>query len=241
MDGCLQVTALNGTTGAQVWSIANNISFTGGPSLSWDGSHLFVTGDIMTPYYPELYALSAYTGTVVWAAVPDNEDILVNPTAGPSGAVFVGSITGCMYAFQGATGARLWKYCTSQPPVYPASDGLNIFSQPSLSRDASILYFGCEDGALYAVRADSGAFLWSFMTGGPVFSSPSVHPDGRVLVGSDDFYVRALNGTTGALLWAVPMECPVRSTPAIGQHGTVFVGKCQWVMARAGRQACECD
>jgi len=40
------------------------------------------------------------------------------------------------------------------------------------------VYVGSDDGNLYAVNAATGAKLWSFATGAPVFSSPALSLDG---------------------------------------------------------------
>lgn len=63
------------------------------------------------------------------------------------------------------------------------------------------IYVGSYDGNVYALKAASGAKLWSFPTGGEVFSSPAV-AKGVVYVGSNDKNVYALNAATGAKLWS---------------------------------------
>jgi eukaryotic-like serine/threonine-protein kinase len=63
-----------------------------------------------------------------------------------------------------------------------------------------VLYFGGDDGNVYAVDAASGRQLWKHATGGPVPASPAV-ADGRVLVGSYDGKFYALDARTGALQW----------------------------------------
>ena len=57
------------------------------------------------------------------------------------------------------------------------------------------------DGNLYALNASTGAKLWSYTTGGAVWSSPAV-ANGVVYVGSCDNNVYALNASTGAKLWS---------------------------------------
>lgn len=53
------------------------------------------------------------------------------------------------------------------------------------------VFFGCDDGAVYALDRLTGAERWSFKTGGPVASSPGV-ADGVLYVGSEDGTVYAL-------------------------------------------------
>lgn len=68
--------------------------------------------------------------------------------------------------------------------------------------------------------------MWTYQTGGAVWSSPAV-VDGKVYVGSDDGYVYCLNVTTttpdGVLIWKYKTGGPVRSSPAV-VDGRVLVG-----------------
>lgn len=62
--------------------------------------------------------------------------------------------------------------------------------------------FGSDDGSVYAVNRDDGSLLWSYVTVGPVVSSPAlgdVNGDNRidVVVGSDGGHIYALGGMTG--------------------------------------------
>lgn len=79
---------------------------------------------------------------------------------------------------------------------FPSGD--RVVSTPALHE--GLLYFGSDDGHLYAVEAASGRERWRFRTGGPVASSPAVE-GGRVFFGSYDGRFYALDAKTGALLW----------------------------------------
>ena len=48
-----------------------------------------------------------------------------------------------------------------------------------------VVYVGSNDFKVYALNAATGAKLWSYTTGGLVYSSPAV-ANGVVYVGSDD-------------------------------------------------------
>ena len=65
------------------------------------------------------------------------------------------------------------------------------------------MYVGSWDGKVYALRAATGAMLWSFATGKryAVWSSPAV-VGGVVYVGSDDGKVYALQASNGAKIWS---------------------------------------
>jgi outer membrane protein assembly factor BamB len=54
------------------------------------------------------------------------------------------------------------------------------------------VYFGCDDGHLYALQIATGKELWKFKTGGAIESSPCL-ADGAVYVGSDDACLYAIH------------------------------------------------
>lgn len=63
-----------------------------------------------------------------------------------------------------------------------------------------VLYFGGDDGNIYAVEAETGHQLWKRSTGGPAPSTPAV-ANGTVYAGSYDGKFYALNAQTGAIRW----------------------------------------
>lgn len=66
--------------------------------------------------------------------------------------------------------------------------------------DGATLYFGSEDHAVYALRADTGTQRWRTMTDGAVTSTPAV-AGGRVYVTSRDGRLYCLDAADGRLLW----------------------------------------
>jgi outer membrane protein assembly factor BamB len=108
-----------------------------------------------------------------------------------------------------------------------------ISSSPAVAGDH--LYFGSDDGNVYAVNKSTGSKStghadWTFPTGARVFSSPAVATNpgspAIVVIGSDDGNVYFLedNGTSVTLLATFSIGAPVRSSPAIDSDGTVYVG-----------------
>ena len=94
-----------------------------------------------------------------------------------------------------------------QPGPNPSGDGAvrwrvqtdgAVRSSPVLA--GGLVYFGSNDGNLYAVEAENGEPRWEFATGGAVRSTPAV-ADGLVVFGSDDGYVYCLAADTGELQW----------------------------------------
>jgi outer membrane protein assembly factor BamB len=68
----------------------------------------------------------------------------------------------------------------------------------------------------------SSNLVWSFKTGGRVFSSPAV-VDGRLYIGALDGKVYCLNAEDGTLLWSYTTGGAVYSSPAV-VYGKVYVG-----------------
>jgi outer membrane protein assembly factor BamB len=100
----------------------------------------------------------------------------------------------------------LWTYTTGGP----------IYTSPSVAD--GVVYVASTDGNTYALKASTGALLWSYPMGA-YFSSPAV-TNGVVYVGSADLY--ALNASTGSLLWTYDSGAAVDCPPAVA-NGVVYV------------------
>ncbi len=105
--------------------------------------------------------------------------------------------------------------------VFQAGDTIYQTS-PALGPDGAV-YFGSNDGKLYAVNAN-GSLRWTFQTGGPLkFSGPAVAVDGTVYIGSMDSSVYAVNAN-GTLRWSARRGSTFRSSPLILPDGDVVIG-----------------
>lgn len=100
-----------------------------------------------------------------------------------------------------------WSLGTIAPTTTPA-------------RYAGRLLVGTADGKLRAV-ADNGMRLWSYQTGGRVYSAPTPHGD-EVYFGSDDGRLYKLDVDSGILLWEFATGGKIRSAPALA-GGRVFL------------------
>jgi outer membrane protein assembly factor BamB len=81
--------------------------------------------------------------------------------------------------------------------------GNRIVSSPIWSD--KVLYFGSDDGNVYAVDSETGRRIWKRATGGPVPSTPAV-ANGVVYVGSYDGKFYAFDAHTGELKWKFKTE-----------------------------------
>jgi outer membrane protein assembly factor BamB len=98
-----------------------------------------------------------------------------------------------------------WKFAT----------GDRIVSSPVI--EGKTIYFGGDDGNIYAVDAESGRQVWKRTTGGPVSATPAVE-NGTLYVGSYDGKFYALDSKTGAMKWKFSTEGE-RRFEAKGLHG----------------------
>ena len=79
---------------------------------------------------------------------------------------------------------------------FPTGD--RVISSPVFKDN--VIYFGGDDGNVYAVDAATGRQIWKRATNGPVPATPAV-ADGTVYIGSYDGKFYAFNAQTGALKW----------------------------------------
>lgn len=96
---------------------------------------------------------------------------------------------------------------------FPTGD--RIISSPVFADGA--VYFGSDDGNVYAVDAATGRELWRNVTGGPVPSTPAV-VEGKLYVVSYDGKLHALDAKTGNPLWKFTTKGE-RRFEAKGIHG----------------------
>ena len=84
---------------------------------------------------------------------------------------------------------------------FPTGD--RIVSSPVFANNA--IYFGGDDGNIYAVNAENGSQLWKYPTGGPVPATPAV-VNGTLYVGSYDGKFYAIDVNTGLTKWKFATE-----------------------------------
>ena len=99
--------------------------------------------------------------------------------------------------------------------------GNRVVSSPVIQ--GATLYFGSDDGNVYAVDAATGRQVWKHATRGPVPATPAVSGD-TVYVGSYDGHFYALNAGTGALRWKFTTGGE-RHFEAKGLHGMTPMGQ----------------
>ena len=195
------VSALNASTGAKLWSYQSLGRVLDSPAVA-NGVVYFGSDDT------NVYAINATTGAKLWSFA--TEGPVESSPAVANGVVYVANRPGKIYALKAATGTTLWSYATG---------GSQLISSPAVVN--GVVYIGSDDNNVYALNASTGTKLWSFTTGGYVASSPAV-ANGVVFIGSADGNVYALNAATGARLWSYKTRFNVESPPAVA-NGVVYV------------------
>jgi len=125
-----------------------------------------------------------------------------------------------------------WSYQGDRMSSSPAigSDGkVYIGSSKSETIDGYSYYYGY----LYSVNSNA-SLVWSYQSGGDIFSSPAIGSDGKVYIGSSKTesidesyyyygYLYSIN-SNASLDWSYRAANWVGSSPAIGSDGKVYFG-----------------
>jgi outer membrane protein assembly factor BamB len=155
-----------------------------------------------------LFALNAANGRQVWAT-PTAAPVGLSSPAVVDGVIYVGDMSGMVYAFDASTGATRWTFAASGAITSPAVAG-------------GLVYAASGDGHVYELNARSGRLVWSTSLGVATESSPAV-VDGSLFVGADDNRVYALDASRGTIRWVFRTGGQVRSSPAVAD-GVIFIG-----------------
>ncbi len=134
------------------------------------------------------------------------------PALAEDGTLFVSGDSDNIYAVDGRTGRKLWKFVATAP----------CFSSPTIGADGTV-YAGCQDFEVYALDRATGRKRWGFRAGDRIEGTPALGPDGTVYAGSMDGRVLALDGQTGKKKWEFVTAGYVRLSPCLGTDGTLYV------------------
>ncbi|OGR44031.1 MAG: hypothetical protein A2X28_04750 [Elusimicrobia bacterium GWA2_56_46] len=178
-----------------------------------------------------VYALNARTGALLWR-YPTGGWVDAAPSAAGD-ALFVPSLDGYLYALNRTTGEFLWRAglgasSVSSPlvldgkvfvgvgspekklKVFRVSTGELLFEQPAdqpvdsaPSTDGALVYFGANDGRIYALNKNTFSLPWSYQTMGGSYGMNALAVSSGIvyaLPGHDEKKPLAFNAGNGALL-----------------------------------------
>ncbi len=141
-----------------------------------------------------LYAVKRATGYVLWKSKLG--DLAASSPAYRHGTVFVTLLQG-----KGTLGGRVAAISVQFANV--------LWSKPLPSRSESsplvvgdTLYFGSEDGTVYALRAKDGFVRWTAKVGGAV-KGGLAYDQGKLFFGDYSGHMHAYDAATGRKIWSV--------------------------------------
>jgi outer membrane protein assembly factor BamB len=175
-----------------------------------DGTMYFVDNDGFA------HALDTQTGKTRW-----NRRIAelnaATPTYSEGRLYLVNMVPGQALALNAKNGKTIWK-----KPLPCRSE-----SSPIVVRDR--MYFGCENGVLYAVKKKNGQTIWETSVAGEIKGAPA-YEDGTLFVGDYGGAMTAVRAKTGEIKWQTQALGPglgqpgaFYSTPAVA-FGRVYIG-----------------
>jgi outer membrane protein assembly factor BamB len=162
------------------------------------------------------YALDADTGRTIWER-RIGELNASSPTYYRHRLYIVNLVPGHVLKLDARTGRTIWK---KELPGRAESSPVVI--------DRTV-YFGCEDGGLYALSTISGNVRWVAQLGGEIKAAPAYY-GGRLYVGDYGGYMNAVDAKSGKVVWQSGSLGPgfgasgsFYSTPAVA-YGRVYSG-----------------
>lgn len=190
--------AVDRKSGKKLWTVATNAEIVGGAQIAAEGKVIFGSHD------GHLYCRQAKDGKPVWKA----------ETRGPVNA------TPCLAGdFTFTTGCdqpilRVFDIKTGQQASEVPLDSL-LLASAAVRED--ILYFGSDDGTVFALDWRKKEAVWQFAVPGreqQMQSSPAV-TDALVIIGSRDKFLYAIDRRSGELRWSFQTRARIDSSPVV--------------------------
>jgi outer membrane protein assembly factor BamB len=169
------------------------------PEVKWDAS----VGDGVGSYFSRIKPVVAY------------------------GKVFSASREGEAYAFDEKTGEMVWHADLSD---IDNQRGFFDDKEPALISGGAVaginkVFFGSENGVVYALEADDGKLSWQGKVKGEVIAAPALD-SGKLVVNTASGVMKAFNASNGQDDWQVEQDVPALSlrgisAPVMGGGGVI--------------------
>jgi len=162
-----------------------------------------------------VYAVNEKDGAIKWQYPADGTAATGEfncPPAVADGKVFIGSEDKNLSVFDASSGALLWTVPTQGA----------VESSPTI--DNGTVFFGCNDGNIYAIKEADQKPLWGgqFRCDGPVFSSPIV-TDGTIFFSDANSNLYAIKESTGEKVWTYLPSGGVTPGGPVFRNGVFYV------------------
>jgi serine protease AprX len=228
--------------GTLLWTSSTSSSIESRPAMGVNGT-IYVADRNR-----KLYAFAA-DGSLLWTYRTIGF-LRASPIVGPDNTIYIGDTIGRFYAID-ADGELSWHYQLNRPIFQTAAltddgmlaiaateklyildttgdmvDSYNprrlISTDPAVSQDGNVVYFGDTSGNLYAYEID-GSLLWKEDTGRWfVEYAPVVAQDGTIYSVANDMITAT--DADGDELWDYETDWPIIVKPKPGKDGQVYVG-----------------
>lgn len=220
--------ALNASNGSVLWRYNVNDYIS---NLLVEGGVVYV-GTAATGNMPRLYALRASSGSLLWSysAHAETPGLLTSS----DGMVFYAEILGIagenfnehITALRSRNGSVAWRL-----PI-AATDGF-VHGTPAVSN--GVIYFGTNNGSVYAARMSDGAVLWHVGRSGgfkdipldmsPLFDNGVVFVEGKQGPIGENQSLFAMRASDGMQLWSKSLGSapgPMVEQPEIA-NGVIYI------------------
>ena len=202
------ICALNGNTGALIWSLNLNDGYYVNPVMAGNRLIAATSGGEAV-----IVAIDPATGTKVWSDSLKTQ-VGKNPVVYGSLVIFTG-LDGKIYALKVADGSPAW----SRDFSVSVDNYGGEFTSPVLYHDLVIIYNG--NTGYYGLNAANGSTVWNYQASIGPASSPAVGSD-RVFFTSNSWLI-ALDAATGALDWRKPVSNIVNGSSLICVRNRLYL------------------
>ena len=170
----------------------------------------------------EVLAVNKLTGDTEWRReLPTDEDrerAIYGRPAVAEDYVIVGGYDGRLYAYDD-TGDLEWQ----EPLTGRIVGGPTVTQGIALVGTGEVSSSNGSGGALYAIDIEAADLIWTYRTGGPIWSTPAV-ANGVAYVGSLDHQLHAVDIEDGSRKWAYTTGGAIVSGIALYEGLVIFGG-----------------
>jgi outer membrane protein assembly factor BamB len=144
-----------------------------------------------------------------------------SPAVDANGIAYVGDDDGYLYALDPSQ--TLGPF-VSPSPKWSFKTAGKVVSSPTLSADGKMVFFGSDDGKVYALTTADGKQVWSVDIGGEVRASPLLTADGSTLMVTNvNGNIRALATADGSKVWGpINLGTAVDGSLTLSPDGSTF-------------------